>query len=587
MVGDSEFYKARFGRFKNSPFREYQEQAIAKIVGCRKKFCVVEAPTGMGKSIIGMVAGAMTGDTTYLVHSRALQVQLHEDFYEVPILWGRQNYKCVREGIPASFTAGMCTHRKSDKCISLSECPYRTAKVIAGSSGIRILNYDYFITEANRVGQFSAEETKGKNDLVIVDEADALEGLLSGYINIEISEAMINRYGIERPKWKTTKAKDGLAEWKAWGVKMRERVKRLVDLMGDNVEKMKAGFGSGGWGGVLRSTSTSTSTSMPMFTSTPTSTPTGTPSNISKTSNISKKPSSKFVDDGVGKEIAKAIRNYERMQGLLRNIELFNETVDETWLYDDAGGGIRFRPTWITEELADEVMWRHGAKFALMSATFHRPHILSKLIGAKLGDIQFNTFPSTFPEKSRRVVMNPVANLVYADMDAEIPKLLDGIREVMARHRDEKGVIHCVSYRLRDEIMGIGDYRLVTHGAADKLAVVDRFKKSEMPLVLVSPSSERGISLNDDMCRFIIWAKAPYMSLADKLVNARLYSGGRGGVGQEWYVSQMLLSVVQGCGRGTRSKDDHCVSYLLDQQIVNAIVANPGLVPSWWNEAAW
>jgi Rad3-related DNA helicase len=131
-------------------------------------------------------------------------------------------------------------------------------------------------------------------------------------------------------------------------------------------------------------------------------------------------------------------------------------------------------------------------------------------------------------------------------------------------------------------VMAIGDPRLVTHNGANKISAIDDFKASDKPLVMVSPSSERGISLDGEMCRWIVFLKAPYLNLSDKLVNARLY---RSPVGSLWYKSNMLMSVVQGCGRGVRSINDKCVSYILDSQVVKAITENPTLVPYWFREA--
>jgi Rad3-related DNA helicase len=76
--------------------------------------------------------------------------------------------------------------------------------------------------------------------------------------------------------------------------------------------------------------------------------------------------------------------------------------------------------------------------------------------------------------------------------------------------------------------------------------------------------------------------KAPFLSLADKMVSARLY---KSSVGNLWYKSDALMTVVQGCGRGVRSKEDKCVSYILDRQIVKLLGDNPGMVPKWWRDA--
>src|SRR5204862_314951 len=136
---------------------------------------------------------------------------------------------------------------------------------------------------------------------------------------------------------------------------------------------------------------------------------------------------------------------------------------------------------------------------------------------------------------------------------------------------------------LRTAIMEqIQDVRLVTHDAFDKQAVLDAFRASDQPLVLVSPSSERGLSLEDSQCRFIIMCKAPFLSLGDKAVKARKNSGE---VGKLWYVADMMLTVVQAMGRGVRHENDFCVSYLLDERIASSMKRQPSIMPPWFRDA--
>jgi Rad3-related DNA helicase len=504
----------------------------------------------------------LAGTATYLVHSRMLQTQLSGDFPEVPILWGRGNYVCIRGGrrLNASTSESLrsssldslrqdsgsmgvsliqgsdggvvvmcdaCTHGQGNKCEEYKQCVYVEAKERALESAIRVLNYDYFLTEANYVGKFS------HNDIVIVDEADSLEDTLVNHIKVELTDGMMRRLHIGRPRFKTAEAKGGLSSWKDWASITLEQVRKEFV----SAEREVKGYG---W---VRS--------------------------------------QEQVDN---------IKRMERTRAMMRRLEMFTKYVDDTWIYEESdhpvyGSYIRFRPVWISEAMAEAFMWRHGEKFVLMSATFHRPHVLAKLLGIPLKEIEFHSFPSTFPVDSRQVDVNPVANLTFKTMDEEVPKLIEEIKRILALHPDEKGLIHCVSYGLAKKIMAIGNPRLITHNGGDKIDMVDVFKKSSHPMVLVSPSSERGISLDDDHCRFIIWAKAPFLNLKDKLVQSRIY--GDKSVGQAWYLSHMLLSVVQGCGRGTRSRKDYCKSYVLDQQIANAMTRNPGMLPKWFGDACW
>ena len=483
-----------------------------------------------GKSIVGMVSGYMTGTTSYLVHSRMLQTQLGNDFTEAPVLWGRGNYECLksRNEIGDVINCDACTHSKGRPCRVKRECLYEVAKNRAAKSRLRILNYDYFITEANYVGKFA------NNDLVVVDEADSLEDTLVGHIQIEMSNKMIDKLKLPKPEFKTAGAKDGVESWKRWAKMAQEQVNKMRVGLSNVIENM----------GEIRAEW----------------------------------------------QVA-VIKQEQRARSMANKLGVFLRHVDEGWIYEErthtayGSSGVVFRPVWLTTAIADEFIWRHGTRFVLMSATFHRPQILAKLLGIPLEDMEFHEFPSPFPVEHREIALNPVANLTYKTMDEEVPKLIKGIKEVLAKHPNEKGLIHCVSYGLANKIMEIGDPRLVTHNGGDKIDTIDMFKSSPDPLVLVSPSSERGLSLDDDYCRFIIWAKAPFLNLKDKLVQSRLYAGGK--VGQQWYASHMLLTVVQGCGRGTRSKTDRCLSYILDKQIANGFTKNGRMLPGWFREAVW
>ena len=509
--------KNEYSKFRDSDFREHQKDAIEYIVNSKKKIVTACLPTGAGKSLIGTVSAGVIGVGTYLVHSKTLQVQLQDDFSELPILWGRNNYKCLRS--ENSLTCADCTHGEASLCPNkASRCEYVVAKRLALNSTLRILNYEYWITEANYVGGFGNEE------FIVVDEADSLESVMAKFINLEFTDGMMKNLRIDYPKYKTTSSAKSLDEWRMWASMAELQVaKRLRSIVSD------------------------------------------------------------INNNDADPEL---LRRKEKLSGILRKLKIFQECVDETWLYEekeyDGRKSISFKPTWVTRELAEKYVWSHGAKFVLMSATFPPIPVLAKTLGINISDIDYREFPSTFPAENRPVILKPVANMVYKDMEVESAKAIKEIKVLLEAHRDEKGLIHTVSYKLRDMVMAIGDPRLVTHNGANKISAIDDFKASDKPLVMVSPSSERGISLDGEMCRWIVFLKAPYLNLSDKLVNARLY---RSPVGSLWYKSNMLMSVVQGCGRGVRSINDKCVSYILDSQVVKAITENPTLVPYWFREA--
>ena len=93
---------------------------------------------------------------------------------------------------------------------------------------------------------------------------------------------------------------------------------------------------------------------------------------------------------------------------------------------------------------------------------------------------------------------------------------------------------------------------------------------------MVSPSLGLGIDLKGDLARFQIIVKAAYLPLGDNRVKKMFEQD------KQWYQNKMLSNFIQQCGRGIRSKDDHCVTYVLDATIFNAIIRSKKMLPKYF-----
>jgi ATP-dependent DNA helicase DinG len=526
-ITDATQAKSHFSKFRDNPFRKYQAETILFTLESEKKFTVVEAPTGSGKSLIGMVAGAMEKGVTYLVHSKVLQNQLLQDFPEAVVLFGRANYPCLlweKEGLDC----GMCTHQPpsaicpyAPKKGVASKCLYEMAKHAALASRYRVLNYDYFITEANFVGRFSDQ------DFVVCDEADSFEDILVDFVSLTFSWKLLKEIGVDsEPLRKTPDSKLGIEPWMEFAREILHKANRHKKMLTGRFDQMPS-----------------------------------------------------------GPELYKMKRRIQRMDTLMTKTRIFIDNVDDTWLYDDRNeNNITFRPIWMTEILAEQFMWRHSERFLVMSAIFPPNAILSATLGIPTEDIEKVRVKSTFPIENRSIHMMNTAKLTNKTMEEEIPKIIAAIDGIMEAHAEEKGLIHAVSYKLGRAIIDGCKYksRFITHNGENRQDKVDEFRESDMPLVMVSPSLDRGVSLDGDLCRFIIIAKAPFLYLADKVTNARIYGSK---LGQLWYATNMLLTVLQMSGRGMRSESDRCATYVLDSNVDRAINEIPSVLPEWWIDA--
>jgi len=516
--------KAQLSHFRDKPWRKHQEETVEFVMNSSRKFRVVSMPTGGGKSLIGMTCGIMAGTTNYLCSTKILQTQLVQDFDLAKSLWGRGNYICL---LDKSKNCDQCSSTESHPCQVASSCLYRIAKQKALDSSLRILNYSYFLIETQHVGRFSG------TPLTVIDEVDALEGNLINHIALQFTERSLFRLGIqEGPSRKTVTAKDGLESWQEFGREAMKRSEGIAATISKEIDSFD-----------------------------------------------------KITEDWQFQKL----RERDHFYHLYERSKMFIDNVDRDWImeYQERQGSRQavttFRPLWITNELAESFLWSKADNFLLMSATLLPKPIFCKTLGLDPDEVDWMDVSSTFPIERRPIHIWPVANVTNKTLDDAVPKLVKGIDEILKLHPKSHGLVQGVSYSLCKRVSdALQSDRVKIHTSQDRQEVLDEFMNSNSNSVLLSPSMERGVSLEGSKCEFIIWIKAPYLSLVDRVVSQRLYSSN---VGQLWYRSSMMLAVVQGCGRGMRSKDDFCVSYLIDSQINKVYMASPSLWPKWYRDA--
>src|SRR3990172_9926072 len=130
-----------FSNFKT--FREGQEDIITQVLSSDAKYNIISAPTGIGKTIIGMMLSSHRQPSVYTVSTKMLQDQILADFPEAIILKGRSNYPCPR----FEEFEGMADSCIKKGCEVQGGCPYQLAKAAAIGSQYRVLNLSYFLPE--------------------------------------------------------------------------------------------------------------------------------------------------------------------------------------------------------------------------------------------------------------------------------------------------------------------------------------------------------------------------------------------------------------------------------------------------------
>jgi ATP-dependent DNA helicase DinG len=152
-----------------------------------KRFVVIEAPTGAGKSGIAVTLGREAKDAYILTAQKILQDQYGRDFPDLAVVKGRANYPCL----VMDTHAGAAPCMAGKKFAACEECSYLIAKEDALHAGIATLNYSYLLAEINNAGAFQ------KRDLLILDEAHNTEDALMRFVEVSLSRATLARAGLE------------------------------------------------------------------------------------------------------------------------------------------------------------------------------------------------------------------------------------------------------------------------------------------------------------------------------------------------------------------------------------------------------
>lgn len=513
-----------FSSFRGKQYRENQKSALKDLYDSDRSIRLLNAPPGSGKSLIGMALGYASGGVTYLCSSKSLQDQLEEEFPEAEKIRGRSNYRCL---LNWGLTAAECIPGAKQYCKHYSECLYRLQKEKVERASLKILNYHYYLNETNYVGKFSGSK------LVICDEADVLETILVNFIKLRISTEAVRRYKLGAPRFKTSQAKGAVDAWKAWAAAAAKTMTNHRNDISSNLGNAHQTLQQG--------------------------------------PNVS-----------VNESIRVLTSSLSSVNSIIFGLKNLLKYLDDTWLWERSERFWEFKPTWLTENLSRDFFFNSAERHVLMSGTQPPLEITSKLFGINPGEFHYFEVDSPFDIDNRKIVLKPSYSLTKETEASEIGAVKSAIKDVMDRQLGEKGIIHAISYRLAEQIMEINSNRLLLHESEQKQDIMEMFLDSDLPLVLVSPTIMRGVNLYDDRCRFIIWAKAPFLYLGDNTVRARAFSGQWGNL---WYKSETAQALVQGAGRGVRHENDWCTTYILDGKAVELIQKNPKLFPVWFRDA--
>lgn len=291
-------------------------------------------------------------------------------------------------------------------------------------------------------------------------------------------------------------------------------------------------------------------------------------------------------------EIAAALQGHGSLMALLKkemnlssfksNLGKFLESESEMWFIHQTDG-LGIKPL-RGDVFSEELLFSRAEKIMFMSATILDPRTFVRNLGISVKDCGYMSLPSEFAQDNRKIIFTPAGSMSYKNYDTTLPKLLNKIERILEKHKNEKGIIHCQSFKLMNHIQqGLRRSphysRLVAHDSQSRAYAVDRHLTSTEPTVLLSPSMTEGLDLRGDLSRFQVVAKMPFNNLADPYVKRRME------LDKAWYSWTTALTLIQGLGRSIRSKEDYARSYIIDQDFNMFLKTCNDILPEWWLES--
>jgi ATP-dependent DNA helicase DinG len=176
-------------KFPFPALREGQKRALEVIASAYdrgKRFVLIEAPTGSGKSgIAKAITDAFGG--FILTPQKLLTAQYVREFPDIAELRGRANYDCKEHGSDCETGGQLQAQEEPQVCL---HCPYREAKERFCSEQTSTANFTYFLTERHFVGEIPSRP------VLVVDEAHNIEDAILSHIHFDVSATKAMNLGI-------------------------------------------------------------------------------------------------------------------------------------------------------------------------------------------------------------------------------------------------------------------------------------------------------------------------------------------------------------------------------------------------------
>jgi Rad3-related DNA helicase len=506
-------------------------------------FFIGNLPTGVGKTYIACSIADSNKNAYMLTSTLQLQEQYESSWTDIVNLKGRGNYKC---NLNPEFTVDsapcFAAPELVSECKRNGTCEYYSQKNKALNAKAMITNPVYLLYSKHCGFASDDDDPWVKRELLVIDEAHNLENHLISFAQSKIDPAKL----AEEHGAKVGQFKFGTDHRRNYELLLV--IQNLLQEKADEyAEKLEKEFPKGG-------------------------------------------SSDKSWARGLSAKVAERVRKLNaKIYALDKSIQPLSiffgshetfEEMETKWLmhYDPQDNTLQLSPIY-GNFLFDTYIRPLANKFLFLSATPGSKNEFCKELGIPDEECLYIESDTPFPPEKSPLIILPQLKMGMRDIQTTLTKVPALLEQILDIHKGERGIIHCATYKLQDEIyrrlapavrarLVCRDMDVINNAIAGKSGFTKRYTNAELikihhdnrqdGSVLLSPSMMEGIDLHDDLASFQIILKMPWPSLGDPRIKRKSE------IDPNWYTNKVWVHIMQAAGRSTRHAEDESVTYVLD-----------------------
>ena len=511
------------------------------------RYVVMSCPCGYGKSGVAFQLHRQNiyGHTLILNHNKIL-VDQYENLFagrnDVVCIKGKSNYPCALKP-EISCEEGLCQIKPNYKCGTL--CEYYNLKQKFDLSPLAVTNYQFLLSNLD-FGTY----TRKNNTMLICDECHNIDSIMSGFRRVSINSELINLITNLSAYVQRFKIKDSILVGNLSYI-----INKYKLINEDNYKDM--------FSDIFRRIEEIIS----FFTV------------LNEDKKIKDDKAMVTVNS-----LNRYYKGYSKYKCDTRTEYVFSMRIDDSFDYSLTPLSVGAYFPELLSTVTDNAL--------LMSGTIIDVNNLIRNLGLPRTETTFMDVPSLFKKENRPVLfcnIAPLNNRNTTPESSEFKDIVGAILGLVTTHKDknESGVLFTPSYKLAKDIYAaieskiskLGYKIFMNKATEDAISTLEAFTKSQGLRLLISPSFEEGVNFNDDISRFQIIVKTPYLYIGDKRVSRKME------LDKGWYNSATFCRIIQSASRSVRSKDDYAVTYILDTNATRLYRSVKAHCPSWFNES--